>query len=268
MIVLIYILFVLILVLLSDITINSFHQKNHNYYHHLQQNNKLEDSNSLSLTSSIIQKIKDNDFNLHNSTFRDPSCYKKETLFYITTIEGMMSHHHQINDMWMTAQSLNRCLSLFAFHSHHYLIGNISFCDYFNLPDDINCLPWEYHYYVPNSLHCVAHYVTGGCKKIVEELKNQTKYDLGWTNKAQVTIGIRKTFQKFDFNSTNCFCGYYDQSNPGIHPPLLKELNYSSISPYSIFNHTQIFSNQMQNKFVNFIKVLNFTNSNYIVIHW
>lgn len=192
--------------------------------------------------------------------FQDESCKQKRILLYISTSEGIMSHYHQIEEMWNVAISLNRCLAVFAFSAiGHFSTTNISMCDYFNLPSSIYCLPYEYASYTSNKLNSIispfaAPWSANECRTWLND-KNKTVE--GWD---------------FDYSKVDIICGYvHHQLGMGSHSLYrLDSVNSSYIHSYFLSNH-QIFTKRMEvlyNKLIPLLSTNNKMNDPFVVIHW
>lgn len=65
---------------------------------------------------------------------------RTDTLYYISTDEGILSHLRQLEILWNIANSVGKKLIVVGFQSHHYPnLKNILLCDYFLLPSNITC---------------------------------------------------------------------------------------------------------------------------------
>lgn len=207
-----------------------------------------------------------NDQLIFNLPFKDLSCRNKSSFYYITTHEGMMSHLHQIEDMWKAVQVADKCLVLFAFHSFHYMHGNISLCNYFNFPDDVYCLPMEYMSYFPNSLTCVSSDHT--CRLINSRNNNSIDSSGSWqfqleNEQPNKYYGIIRQSHRLNILKSECSCGYFDAQTPN-HVPRTNKNNSDGI-----YNTTQIFTNSLEEKFIQIKEILNISDTNlFLVAHW
>lgn len=216
-------------------------------------------NHALELQNGIIkEKMNYNDILLASYQHKDISCHNKSIVYYVSSSEGFIALYKQIEEMWLFARSLNKCLKLFAHqgHDHFNNMGNISMCYYYNLPDDILCLPYQYYYYLPNSLQCRIVKGKLGMKHMLYEL--QRTYDL-----KKISLVDEK---RINFTSANCITGRPVKT-------IEERVNSVFTLPHGgrkiYFNHSNIWTLQMEQKYREVIELMNILpDDKFIVAHW
>lgn len=122
-------------------------------------------------TSPQFKDLLQENHNLHlfqafppQTIYKDPSCISKPTLYYLSTSEGIMSHYEKLRQLWHISRSVDKCLTIFAFRSEHFSFTLTSMCDYFQFPNDVACLKYDYPYYrsldLTQNLTCIIPSIT------------------------------------------------------------------------------------------------------------
>ena len=165
---------------------------------------------------------------------------KKDSFYYISTDEGLLSHYRQLEIIWNMANAVNRYLRIVPFHSKHYPgLDNIQMCDIFVLPSNITC-DTKNQTQVFNTKNCIF---TG-------LLFPSIRYGF------PADLPVSKDFQ---YSNVSCVSGFINM-NIGRTPPFTR--------------HTMLRMPIFQEKYLkllpiirNILKVVT-NNTEYMLVHW